>query len=65
MPHELRYTAASAVMTLDRYGPLFGDELDAVADRRPVRRLSRDAGQASGLQVRQCPRQDSNLRHTV
>ena len=46
---------ASAAMTLDRYGHLFGDELDAVADRMaaaradwlrtecgsaPVRRLS-------------------------
>jgi hypothetical protein len=66
---------ASAAMTLDRYGHLFGDELDAVADRMdaaradwlrtegrsaPVRRLG-----CAELQVRQCPRQDSNLRHTV
>ena len=29
---------ASAAMTLDRYGHLFGDELDAVADRMDAAR---------------------------
>ena len=39
VPHELRHTAASrpiaagATLALDRYWHLFGDELDAVADR--------------------------------
>ena len=71
---------ASAATTLDRYGHLFGDELDAVAGRMdaaradwmrterlnaPVRRLAREADQAADLLFFECPRQDSNLRHTV
>ena len=32
---------ASAAMTLDRYGHLFGDELDAVADRMDAARADR------------------------
>jgi len=32
---------ASAAMTLDRYGHLFGDELDAVADRLDAARAPR------------------------
>ena len=67
-------------MTLDRYSHLMGDELDAVAGRMDaaradwlrtesrsalVRRLSWYVEQSAGLWVRQCPRQDSNLRHTV
>jgi hypothetical protein len=35
---------ASAAMTLDRYGHLFGDELDAVADRL-------DAARAAGVRA--------------
>ena len=33
---------ASAAMTLDRYGHLFGDELDAVADRMDAARADWD-----------------------
>jgi integrase len=40
---------ASAAMTLDRYGHLFGDELDAVADRMDAARAYRGAvGAPSG-----------------
>jgi integrase len=71
---------ASAAMTLDRYGHLFGDELDAVADRMDaaradwlrtegglasVRRLHRAVRRVADLHVLRWPRQDSNLRHTV
>ena len=41
---------ASAAMTLDRYGHLFGDELDAVADRMDAARadwLRTEGGLAS------------------
>ena len=34
---------ASAAMTLDRYGHLFGDELDAVADRLEAARADQGA----------------------
>jgi hypothetical protein len=71
---------ASVAMTLDRYGHLFGDELDAVAERMGAARADRmrtegfDGGdrrsahqgdQCADQQFRWCPRQDSNLRHTV
>ncbi len=35
---QLVFEHASAAMTLDRYGHLFGDELDAVADRMDAAR---------------------------
>ncbi len=71
---------ASAAMTLDRYGHLFGDELDAVAERGDAARADRmrteglrpgwprsahRADQCADQQLHWCPRQDSNLRHTV
>ncbi len=71
---------ASASMTLDRYGHLFGEELDAVANRLEAQRAdslrtrrgpataSRLASQwkrAADLRFYWCPRRESNARHTV
>jgi hypothetical protein len=38
---------ASATLTLDRYGHLFGDELNAVADRLDAARASADFSRTS------------------
>ncbi len=43
---------ASAAMTLDRYGHLFGDELDAVADRMDAARADRLRTEAGAAPVR-------------
>ncbi len=43
---------ASAAMTLDRYGHLFGDELDAVADRMDAARADWMRTEARSAPVR-------------
>ena len=70
---------AKADMTFDLHGHLFGDELNTVADRMHAVRAdilltehrqradmvgAREAI-AADQRVSRCPRQDSNLRHTV
>jgi integrase len=56
---------ASATLTLDRYGHLFGYELDAVAEHIDAARTRAFSKFSRPDRGRRRPRQDSNLRRTV